>query len=672
MKSLTAREAWIAFWLGMTLSLIIGFFGALDAAPLRAIDKLVLDQFVRAFALPPQHRTVVVDIDENSVSAVGQWPWPRYRIARLIDQVAAQGPAVIALDIVLPEPDRTSLSNLRQTYKRDFGIDLSIGGLPDGLLDNDGFLGSEVARTGTIGSDYFYFDHVTHEDAPPRPGVGFDGRTDLLALDVAPGVMRNDTAIASQTRRTGFVNAKPDTDSVLRRLPMLIMYRGVVHPSLSLAATMRHLGASSGTIESSATGLAIRVGAHRIPIDRRGYTTLRFDGDATAYDAISAVDVLNGNVPRSKLQGRIVFIGTSMVGTNDVHRTAIDGRFPGLKIQSAMSEAILGDRLVSSPAWNHIVAGIACLVVGALLSSFFLLGSGTGLAWGSTATGLALVLISAALYSKAKVFMPVGAPSVLVFLLLTCFLVVRVVLEQRRANLLRKRLENARQVTMESMAAVAETRDPETGAHIKRTQRYVRAVAEELQRRGCYADVLTKEYIELLFASAPLHDIGKVGVPDHILLKPGKLTVAEMEIMRQHADFGSQVILNAANQIDGENFLVIAGDIAATHHEKWDGSGYPRGLAGQAIPLAGRIMAIADIYDALISRRCYKEPFTHVHAMTLIRGMRGTTFDPLVLDAFVGIESAIVRIAARFRDEEGLTAAPISLASVDVDVESFS
>ena len=202
---------------------------------------------------------------------------------------------------------------------------------------------------------------------------------------------------------------------------------------------------------------------------------------------------------------------------------------------------------------------------------------------------------------------------------------------------------------MESMAAVAETRDPETGAHLKRTQHYVKAIAEHLRSTGHYKDILTQEYIELLFISAPLHDLGKVGVPDHILLKPGKLTDEEFVLMKRHAEFGKSIISNTARLVEGDNFLNIAAEIAATHHEKWDGTGYPLGLAGQSIPLAGRIMAIADIYDALISRRCYKEPFPHETATRIMRELVGT-FDPVVLEAFFAIEETVKEIAARYAD----------------------
>jgi HD-GYP domain-containing protein (c-di-GMP phosphodiesterase class II) len=652
-----ARRQWVGmFAAGTGVAVVIAVLGACRFGPVERVDNAVLDTFVRVFASGAQARhTVVVDIDDVSLSAVGQWPWPRYRIASLIDRIAAQKPAAIALDILFPEEDRSSLANIQQTYKRDFGIDVSFAGLPDGMLDNDGFLGHEIARAGVVGSTYFYFDHTSKAEAPPRPGVGFEGRTDLLTLDEAPGVMTNAAAIASQTRSSGFVNSMPDHDGALRRVPMLIGHHGVIHPSLSLAAVMQALGASSGAIESGRQGLDIRVGDHRIPIDASGSAALRFEGGPSAYPSVSAVDILNGKFDEADLRGKIVFIGTSAVGLNDFHRTAVDPLFPGLKVQSVMAESILQDRLVGTPVWGGAVSFAACLVAGALLSGIFVASSNAVAFVGvSVLAGAGLLAASAIMYARSGLVVRAGAPLLVVATLFASSFVLRALLEKRRALVWRRQLENARQVTIESMASVAETRDPETGAHIKRTQNYVRAIAEELKKCGHYPDLLSKQFIELLFVSAPLHDIGKVGVPDHILLKPGKLTPAEMEIMKQHAEFGAKIIRSTSARIEGDNFLVIAGEIAATHHEKWDGTGYPRGLRGDDIPLSGRIMAVADIYDALISRRCYKEPFTHAHSTSLMREMRGTTFDPTVLDAFFRIEPAILRIAANFKDAEEL------------------
>jgi adenylate cyclase len=367
------------------------------------------------------------------------------------------------------------------------------------------------------------------------------------------------------------------------------------------------------------------------------------------------VDILNGKFDEADLRGKIVFIGTSAVGLNDFHRTAVDPLFPGLKVQSVMAESILQDRLVGTPVWGAAVSFVACLVAGALLSGLFVASSDAVAFVGvSVLAGAGLLAASAMLYARSGLVVRAGAPLLVVATLFASSFVLRALLEKRRALVWRRQLENARQVTIESMASVAETRDPETGAHIKRTQNYVRAIAEELKKCGHYPDLLSKQFIELLFVSAPLHDIGKVGVPDHILLKPGKLTPPEMEIMKQHAEFGAKIIGSTSARIEGDNFLVIAGEIAATHHEKWDGTGYPLGLRGEDIPLSGRIMAVADIYDALISRRCYKEPFTHAHSTALMREMRGTTFDPTVLDAFFRIETAILRIAANFKDAEEL------------------
>ncbi|MEP6898747.1 MAG: CHASE2 domain-containing protein [Rhodanobacter sp.] len=660
--TLSRRAIFLFLLAGLSIAFAVGLGGLFNAAPVARLDRFVLDTLlVRTASGARAPGTVVVDIDEVSLSALGQWPWPRYRVAQLIERIAAAHPSAIAMDIVFPEADRASPADIQQTFKRDFGIDVSFNGVPTALLDNDGYLGQEMARADVVGARYFYFDHVTRNDHPARPGVGFDGRVDLLSLDRAPGVLNSVDAIASQTRITGFLNSRLDTDGVLRRLPLLIEHDGVVHASLALAATMRSLGVGSGRVESGTDGLSIRVGSHLIPVDRAGYALLRFNGPSQRYAGVPAVDVLDGRVRPSDLRGRIVFIGSSALGLHDVDRTAVDRDFSGLKIQSVMAQNILDDHSVRIPTWGSKSALLLGLLVALVFSSLFVAGRGLVLlATFCVLSGAALVAMVAVVFVRAGLFLPISVPLLVMGTLLVLALVVRLVINQRRAQRLRKQLENARQVTIESMAAVAETRDPETGGHIKRTQHYVRAIAEQLERTGHHTQILTREYIDLLFLSAPLHDIGKVGVPDHILLKPGPLTVEEMKVMRQHAEFGRKIIFSTAKQIEGDNFLLIAGEIAATHHEKWDGSGYPGGLRGQDIPLSGRIMAVADIYDALISKRCYKDPFPHARAKALMRDLRDTTFDPVVLDAFLAIEAKVLKIAARFRDEDRAIVEPIA------------
>jgi putative two-component system response regulator len=206
-------------------------------------------------------------------------------------------------------------------------------------------------------------------------------------------------------------------------------------------------------------------------------------------------------------------------------------------------------------------------------------------------------------------------------------------------------------VTIHALASLAETRDNETGNHIRRTQHYVKLLAQHLSTHPRFAAQLTETYIQGLFKSAPLHDIGKVGIPDSILLKPGKLTAAEFEIMKTHTTLGRDALERAEKELGTSvDFLSIAKEIAHSHQEKYDGSGYPQGLAGDAIPLAARLMAVADVYDALISRRVYKEPFSHDTSVTVMKQGRGTHFDPDVLDAFLALQSEFQQIAARYVD----------------------
>lgn len=214
-------------------------------------------------------------------------------------------------------------------------------------------------------------------------------------------------------------------------------------------------------------------------------------------------------------------------------------------------------------------------------------------------------------------------------------------------------LEELQDVAMVAMGSLAETRDPETGNHIRRTQHYVRLLAMHLRDHPRFRDLLTPENITMLFKSAPLHDIGKVGVPDGILLKPGKLTAEEFEKMKAHPVFGRDAIVAARRAMThAHNFLVFAEEIAYSHHEKWDGSGYPEGLKGEAIPISARLMAVADVYDALVSRRVYKPAFPHEKAVRIITEGRGSHFDPDMVDAFREISDRFHAVAEKYADSE--------------------
>ncbi len=215
-----------------------------------------------------------------------------------------------------------------------------------------------------------------------------------------------------------------------------------------------------------------------------------------------------------------------------------------------------------------------------------------------------------------------------------------------------RRLELTQAVTIESLATLAEYRDPETGGHIKRTQNYVKVLAKQLKQHPRFRDELNDEVIELLYMSAPLHDLGKIAVPDHILQKAGKLTDEEFEEMKKHTNYGHDALRITEQKLGEDSFLRYAREIAYTHQEKWDGSGYPTGLKGDEIPISGRLMALADVYDALISKRVYKPPFPHEKAVEIIVEGKGKHFDPDIVDAFIELENTFRNIALSFADHD--------------------
>lgn len=208
-----------------------------------------------------------------------------------------------------------------------------------------------------------------------------------------------------------------------------------------------------------------------------------------------------------------------------------------------------------------------------------------------------------------------------------------------------------RDVTIFAMAKLAESRDPETGAHLDRIRRYCRVLGQQLLLQQSFAAELNSEFVRLLYLTSPLHDIGKVGIPDSVLLKPGRLTDEEFAIMKAHTTIGAETLEAAMRQYPEVQFLKMARDIALTHHERFDGKGYPHGRSGHDIPLCGRIVAVADVYDALTSKRVYKEAFTHAVTREMIFKEAGTHFDPAIVAAFATVEPRFQQIQRELMDE---------------------
>jgi response regulator RpfG family c-di-GMP phosphodiesterase len=215
-----------------------------------------------------------------------------------------------------------------------------------------------------------------------------------------------------------------------------------------------------------------------------------------------------------------------------------------------------------------------------------------------------------------------------------------------------RKLHNARMATILGLAKLAEYRDEGTGTHLERIREYAKIIAEEMAKNPKYAGHITPEFIDDIYQSSILHDIGKVGIPDAVLLKPGRLSDEEFDVIKRHTNLGGDAIKAIEMQIEGQSFLALGKEIAYNHHEKWDGSGYPRGLNGEDIPLSARIIALADVYDALTTKRFYKEAYTHEKSRQIIIDLKGTHFDPEVLDVFLALADEFDRIRLENLDEE--------------------
>ena len=232
---------------------------------------------------------------------------------------------------------------------------------------------------------------------------------------------------------------------------------------------------------------------------------------------------------------------------------------------------------------------------------------------------------------------------------------VRYMTDIRQKNETISELQNALILTLADMV---ERRDKNTGEHIKKTAAYVKIIAEELKRENAYPTELTDDFIKNVVTSAPLHDVGKIGVPDAILNKPGKLTDEEFDIIKSHTTIGGRIISSLITAVPDSKYLYEAMDLALYHHEKWNGRGYPAGLSGENIPLSARIMAVADVFDALVSNRSYKKGFPYEKALGIIREERGSHFDPKIVDAFFAVKDEILKVADEFSENETKESSP--------------
>jgi adenylate cyclase len=600
---------------------------------------------------------VLVDIDEDSLARFGQWPWPRYRVARLLAALGGAGASAVGLDMVFPEPDRTSLSTLSRDLSRDLGASLPVAGMPEEAVHPDRALARILSRGPFVLGYQFDFAAPRGDDSLLHPvPAALLSRGDgdpLAALFEARGVVANLPELSRAASSSGFFNVVPDPDGVLRRVPVLVRRGGRAYPSLALATYLRARGGEL-LLRGRGDGLELLLDGRPIPLDRRGNLLVNFRGGRGTFPRIGASSVLDGTVPPRSLEGRIVLVGTTAAGLQEIRTTPVSAAHPGPEIHAN----VIDDLVAGDP--NREPSG------GAPLSFLLVLSAGAAstllLARAGALVGIPLLGLSVAaawagsrwLLSAGGVFVSPVLPTAA--LVATALLVTALRFRRAERELVERtrRLALTQDAIIQSLAALAETRHHETGGHIQRTREYVRILALRLLRHPRFRHFLDEAMADTLYRLAPLHDIGKVGVPDAILLKPKVLSAEEFEVMKKHTLYGSDTIRLAKGLLGDDEFLRIAEEIVVTHQEKWDGTGYPRGLSGEEIPIPGRIMAVADVYDALISPRGYKAAFSHEEATRILVEGKGRHFDPDVVDAYLAEQARFRAVAERFAVGEGV------------------
>ncbi len=645
---------------GLLPTSIISVFCVFSLPVLSSFSLKIYDYYLWSSHSPtPSGTLLIVDIDEKSLREYGQWPWPRFRVADLLKKINRDTPLAVGLDIMFSEPDRTSLKNIYDDIATQFGIRINVPELPENVLDNDVFLAGVLKEGQFVSSMYFTFaeEKSTHCHIPHPLNIttlfAQDASIDNLSLITANEVICNLPIFVNAVKMNGFLNIRPDIDGILRRAPLLINYRGVIYPNLSLATLITALKPETQLLKISKFGVeGIMLDDIFIPLDTNGFFAVNFRGPARTFEYISAADVLNGRVPAGKFHHKIIFLGTSAAGLKDTHHIPFDSVFPGVELHANIVDNILNKNFLPHPHWLKGMEISIILISGwAVAFLFFKFGAKTGL--------LTFILSIAGFFEGAKaLFASSGifiSPLYPVLSLMLNFFLIYLCKFYRSDRIQRRKKKEIalmQEAMLETITMLTEARDQETGGHIRRTQGYIKIMAEELQQTKKYKKILTPEETEVICKVAPLHDVGKIGIPDSILLKPSRLNEKEFEEIKKHTSYGKQIIETALKRVGKNYFLEKALEIAYTHQEKWDGSGYPQGLSGEEIPLFGRIMAISDVYDALTSKRPYKQAVRHEKAVAIMHGDSGTHFDPDLIDVFMEAHERFRKIAIKYAESE--------------------
>ena len=641
---------------GFCVAIIIAYYAISTPLNKRIIDWKVYDLYTESSKKNfTNNSIVIIDIDDQSLAEIGQWPWPRFHLANALRIITEGRPSSVLMDILLSEKDRTSLVNIQELFASEFSVNLDLSSIPTILEDYDEYLSQVIKGTPIILPLVLTQQPALEESLcinkqleSKQDNVNIDNNTGIHPMQYQ-GVICPLNRFYQNSAATGFINATVDEDGLVRRIPILKQYKDQLIPGLSLAGLSVITGANY-KIESNRFGSLIKLNQYQIPIDEMGNALINFNGKGRHYETISILKLLNGAISSDYFTGKIVLVGATASALNNVSNTYVDSAFPNIELHATLIDNVLSHDLLKVPTGFEKFESTFIILMGAMLAllmmrkRFFALN-----VFAILLLVLLIVLPAISLYLLQLYFSPFLA----IMSLMTVFIVMVTLKHYAVESELvsaQYSITNTNLSIIDSMAAVAEVRDSETGGHIIRTRMYVKTLVEHLQTKDKYKHQINDDYIRFISAAAPLHDIGKVGIPDHILLKPGKLTAEELVIMRTHATIGGNILRQTINKVGTNPYLNIAIEIANYHHEKWDGTGYPLGLKGEAIPLSARVMAIADVFDALINKRIYKNAVSFEDTFNYIQQASGTHFDPDVVNAFIEIKKDLLHIARTIHD----------------------
>jgi adenylate cyclase len=611
--------------------------------------------------LLPEHKLsdlpVIVEVDEKSLALNGQWPWPRYRVAKLLDAIRAMQPAAIGVDALFAESDRTSPAAVLDNLAHDFNNPPSKTAFPAVLPDYDQILGQALGKGPFVLSYFFSFNGTTLNPCQPQSAQGnwiSEQGAELAQSQLfkADHTVCNIAPLEQGASHNGFINSASDEDGLFRKTPLVIEYKNRLFPSLALQTYLLAKGIKSFSVTPDELGLTLNLDGFKVPLDQAGNALLRLPNAGQAFPRVSAADIVTGKTDPAKLLNKTVLIGFSATGLHEYRPTPFSPQFLGVELHATVIDNLDRQDFLQRPAnalWLELLSG-----------AFLCIALMTGLSYARPLVFTLVPLAVAGVIALCSQFMLANtglviSPALPVAIVLLAFVTLALIKYSREylhARKMTKLVSLTQDGIIESFCSMCEYRDPETGSHIKRTQHYIKALASHLSTNSTFSNMLTPDYIDLLFKAAPLHDIGKIGIRDHILLKPGKLADEEFTIMKSHPVIGAEIINTVAKQIGWNPFMQVAHSISLYHQEKWDGSGYPYGLSGENIPLPARFMALADVYDALISKRIYKPAFSHEMAVEIIRKTSDTHFDPVLTEGFLQIHVQFREIALRFLDDE--------------------